>query len=420
MIKGFLLDIDGTLVKSNNAHTEAWVEAFKHFGYDVSYEIIRPLIGMGSDQLLPVVLQITNERDEDKGKRVIEYRKKIFLEKYAPSLKPTNGARKLVAALQKKGIKLVVATSASKEEIDMLLQAADVKDLLTTFVSATDVQNSKPAPDIITAALKKIGLPEKEVMLLGDTPYDIAAGKKCGVKVIALRSGGFSVEQLKDAYGIFADPEDVYKHLDEIFNVTLHEHKQYGPWTILNSKTLYKNPWIKVVEDNVIQPDGKKGTYTTVYMLPGVSILPVDDEGNVYLTEEFRYAYKQTCTETISGGVEEGETHLETAKRELEEESGLKAKEFIYVGELNPFTSIIHSRHYLYIAKDLSNGEKHLEGTEVVQIKKVPLQTALKWVKTGKITHAATIVLLYTYEHMLSTSNSLIKENITNLPQEHR
>ncbi len=217
MIKGFLLDIDGTLLDSNEAHAKAWEHALRHYGYDVNHGEILTLIGMGGDRVLPALVPELDV-SKGKGKEISEYRKKYLLNKIATKLKPTKGARELVMALKKRNIKLVVATSASSEEFEKLLKQAKVDDLLSEFTTSSDVKNSKPAPDVITAAFDKTGLVKNEVMMLGDTPYDISAADKNGIKTIALRSGGFSDEQLKDAVAIFDNPKDLLNNLDDILS----------------------------------------------------------------------------------------------------------------------------------------------------------------------------------------------------------
>jgi HAD superfamily hydrolase (TIGR01509 family) len=215
MIKGFLLDIDGTLLDSNRAHAKAWQHALRHFGYEVTAGEVLTLIGMGGDRVLPALVPGL-DKNRGRGKEISEFRKKYLLEKVVPSLKPTPGARDLVKELKKRKIKLVVATSASEEEFKNLLKKAQVDDLLSEYTTSSDVENSKPAPDIITAALKKTGLKSAGVLMLGDTPYDIAAAKKAGINTIALRSGGFSDEQLKGAIAIYDDPKDLLNNLEGI------------------------------------------------------------------------------------------------------------------------------------------------------------------------------------------------------------
>lgn len=216
MIKGVLVDIDGTLIDSNDAHAKAWVDAFTEYNYDIAYDKIRPLIGMGGDQLLKKLIPSIDNK-EGEGKKITETRKKIFLEKYVKELKPTSGARDFIEILVKNNIRIIVATSASDDELHTLLQSAHVDDLIQEYTTASDVEKSKPAPDIIAVALKKINLTANEVIMVGDTPYDIEAAEKCNVKTIAVRSGGFSDEVLKGAALICDDPYELIHRYSYLF-----------------------------------------------------------------------------------------------------------------------------------------------------------------------------------------------------------
>ncbi|MDZ8050250.1 MAG: HAD family hydrolase [Aulosira sp. ZfuVER01] len=213
-LQAVLLDIDGTLVLSNDAHAHSWVDAFKEFGYDVSFEQVRPLIGMGGDQLLPrVVPGLTDE--EGDGKAIAQRRRKIFLNNYAPKLSPANGSRELLQHMQQLGLRLIVASSASNEEMETLLKAAQVDDLLQETTTSSDAETSKPAPDIVEAALNKLNMEPNQVLMLGDTPYDIKSAGKAGVGLIAMRCGGFDDSTLAGAKAIYNDPADLLAHYSD-------------------------------------------------------------------------------------------------------------------------------------------------------------------------------------------------------------
>ena len=177
--------------------------------------------------------------------------------------------------------------------------------------------------------------------------------------------------------------------------------KRKGPWKIKHSKIVYQNRWISVREDAVIRPDGKPGIFGVVTMLPGSSVIPIDDKGNVYLTKEYHYGVGRTTIEAISGGIEKGENKLNTAKRELEEETGLAAKRWTYLGSVDPFTTVVNSPNHMYLARNLSLGKSHQEGTENIKVIKVPLKKAIQWIKKGKITHSATCVALLKVQNYL-------------------
>lgn len=213
MIKGLILDVDGTLVLSNDQHTAAWVAAFAAFGYDVPYEQIRSRMGMGGDKLIPAVVPGLSD-DAGDGEQIAARRKQLFRERYLAELKPTPGARALLEELRRRGLTLAVASSAEGEELDGLLQAADVADLIETKTTTSDAEESKPAPDIVGVALKRIKLAPDEVLMLGDTPYDIIAAQSLGIGTIAVRCGGFGPADLADAVAVYDDPADLLAHLD--------------------------------------------------------------------------------------------------------------------------------------------------------------------------------------------------------------
>lgn len=169
---------------------------------------------------------------------------------------------------------------------------------------------------------------------------------------------------------------------------------QKGPWTVKDSEIKYKNPWIEVREDAVIRPDGKDGICGVVTMKNGVSVLPYDAEGNVYLTEEYHYGVERVTIEAISGGIDAGESMLEAAKRELKEETGLIASEWTDLGSLDPFTTVVVSSNHMYLARGLSQGEPDQEGTESIKVRKVPFVEALEWATIGKISHGASVAVI--------------------------
>lgn len=180
--------------------------------------------------------------------------------------------------------------------------------------------------------------------------------------------------------------------------------KKHGPWIIKETVLKYKNPWIEVREDQVMRPDGKPGIFGVVEMKPGISVLALDEEGFVYLTEEFHYAIGKESIEVVSGAIDKGEKPIDAAKRELEEELGIKAEEWIDLGKVDPFTSVIHSPAYLFLARKLRFTETKQEGTEKIQCKKILLQDIIKLVLESKITHGPSCVLILKVQEYLRSS----------------
>ena len=200
-----LLDIDGTLLDSNDAHARAWVETLRRASRPVELARLRPLMGKGGDKVLEELLGL--DADDPLAKRLGDERRRFFLERCLPSLAPTRGARALLERLKREGVARIVATSASGAELDALLRQAGVTDLVDDAVSASDAEHSKPDPDIVAAALAKSGVRADRAIMIGDTPYDIAAATGAGVDCVALRcGGGWEDAALAEAIAIYDDP----------------------------------------------------------------------------------------------------------------------------------------------------------------------------------------------------------------------
>ena len=204
-LEAVLLDIDGTLLDSNDAHAQAWSDAFRESGYEIGSEIVRPLVGMGSDKLLPELTGI--DAESEGGKRLVERRKEIFAKEYLPAVRPFPNVTELLDRLRSDGLKLVVATSASRDELHGLLEALGDKSLLEDATSSSDADRSKPDPDIIHAAVSKAEAPAAACVMLGDTPYDVEAARTGGVSIIALRCGGWGDDALAGAAEVYDDPK---------------------------------------------------------------------------------------------------------------------------------------------------------------------------------------------------------------------
>ncbi|HEX8452642.1 MAG TPA: HAD family hydrolase [Longimicrobium sp.] len=212
-VRAAILDIDGTLIDSNDAHAQAWVDVGKEMGFDIEFGHVRRLIGMGGDKVLPELTGL--EDDSDEAEKVKKRRGEIFRERYLPSLQPFPQARELLERFQADGMVLVVATSASKDDMGKLLEKAGIKDLIEEKTSQSDVEASKPDPDVIEAAVEKAGCKPSEAVMLGDTPYDVEAARRAGVPCVALRCGGWDDEELSDAVAIYDDPADLLANYAE-------------------------------------------------------------------------------------------------------------------------------------------------------------------------------------------------------------
>jgi phosphoglycolate phosphatase-like HAD superfamily hydrolase len=210
--RAVLLDIDGTLIDSNDAHARAWAETGDELGYDIPFEKARPLIGMGGDKVLPRLTGLHEESDE--GRKVLDRRGEIFRARHLQTCRPFPDARELLLRMRDDGIKLVIATSASEDDLRPLLERAGIEDLIHAATHADDAEESKPAPDIVHAALDEAGHPAAACLMIGDTPYDVAAANSAGVRILAVRCGGWGDDDLKGAAAVFEDPTDILAHYD--------------------------------------------------------------------------------------------------------------------------------------------------------------------------------------------------------------
>jgi len=211
--KAILFDVDGTLVDSNDAHAHAWVTAFAEARIRVEFQKVRCAIGMGGDKLMPAVADI--QADSPQGQRISERRSEIFKADYLPHLRPFRDAGALVSAIQARGLATVAASSAKRDELEALLKIAGALSLLDDSASGDDAEESKPEPDIVHAALNKIGASAADALMIGDTPYDVEAAARAGVRTIAFRCGGWNDSELKAAIAIYDGPWDLLGRLDE-------------------------------------------------------------------------------------------------------------------------------------------------------------------------------------------------------------
>jgi len=208
-----ILDVDGTLVDSNAAHAQAWVDAFEEAGITVEFDRVLSSIGMGGDKLMPAVAGI--EESSPRGRRITERRGEIFRTTYLPAVRPLPATRELLERFLADGFVLSVASSAAEDELRPLLEQAGVADLVQHRTSADDAERSKPDPDIVQAALDRAGVPPDQAIMLGDTPYDIEAAHRAGIAIVAVETGGWTRASLQHAAAVYRDASDLLAHYDD-------------------------------------------------------------------------------------------------------------------------------------------------------------------------------------------------------------
>ena len=214
MVRGVILDVDGTLVDSNGPHAETWAVAARELGFNVFVEDARKWIGMGSDLLIPKLVGVSAA--SEMGRKLKARKSEIFRSEYVRHLEPFAESRRFVEQLLEDGHRVAVASSARAADTEMLLEIADVADLVPDEmrVSGNEISVSKPHPHAVLAAVERLELKPREIVMIGDTPYDIEAAGKAGVDVIALRSGGWSDRDLRGALHIFDDVAELLANYD--------------------------------------------------------------------------------------------------------------------------------------------------------------------------------------------------------------
>jgi HAD superfamily hydrolase (TIGR01509 family) len=203
-----LFDVDGTLIDSNYLHAVTWWESFAKAGHDVPMRDIHRAIGMGSDQLLDALLPPGRERGTD-GELVVGH--DALFSVYWSRLKPLPGAPDLLRACKKRGLRIVLASSAGPDQFRVMRAALGADDAIDEATSAADVEQSKPAPDIVQVALAKAEVEPDRAVFVGDTVWDVQACQRAGVRCIAVLTGGIGRDELEAAGAseIYQGPQEL-------------------------------------------------------------------------------------------------------------------------------------------------------------------------------------------------------------------
>jgi HAD superfamily hydrolase (TIGR01509 family) len=211
-----IFDVDGTLVDTNELHVAAWREVFLRYGKDVNPARLRAQMGKGGDQLIPVFW--SKGEAAKLGAEMQALRVELFMRDYLALSRPFPGVRALFERLKRDGLKVALASSAKQPELQHHVKSLGVEDLVDAVTSADDAEHSKPAPDVFQAALARLpGIAPAEAMVVGDSPFDVQAAARAGMKCVGVLSGGFAERELIEAgaLAVYRDVADLGARYDE-------------------------------------------------------------------------------------------------------------------------------------------------------------------------------------------------------------
>lgn len=196
-VRAVIFDVDGTLMDTNYHHAEAWARALLAVGRPTPRSVIHRQIGKGADQFLPEFVTDAARAHEADRRHGEEYAGIV------QTAAPLPGAKDILKRLPEQGIGVWLATSAQPQELETTLAALEAEESIAGIVSSGDVEDSKPAPDIFALALEKTGLEPSDVVIVGDTIWDVIAANRCGLRTVAVLTGGaFSRAELTEAGAI--------------------------------------------------------------------------------------------------------------------------------------------------------------------------------------------------------------------------
>jgi HAD superfamily hydrolase (TIGR01509 family) len=207
-----ILDLDGTLVDTNYHHALAWYRAFRQHGIVLPLWRLHRAVGMGGDSLVATLAG--DEVEEEQGDDIRTAEKTLYLA-LIDETEPLAGARDLIVELKDRGQTVVLASSAKGHELDHYLDLLDARDLADGWTSASDVDATKPEPDLVHAALDKAGT--EDAVMVGDTGWDVESARRAGIETICVLTGGWSEQELRDAgaAGVYESIEELRRRLDE-------------------------------------------------------------------------------------------------------------------------------------------------------------------------------------------------------------
>lgn len=382
MVKAVVFDFDGTLCDTGVGVKKSAKYALDAFGIKApEWEELDFFIG---PPLLVTFQERFNQSVTDAEKLVKKYRERYTnIGLYESEF--YNGIPQLIKDLKSQGFKLGIASSKPINYVEELLIKADLQTYFD-YISAVNFNaDCESKQSILERCLNELGVEPNDAIMVGDRFYDMDGARGAGVDSVGVLWGFGSKFELIESGATY-----VVDKIQDIESIALGMYERTE-----NVQGIYNGRVVNFHVDDITLCNGEKATRECVDHPGGVGIIALTDDEYVYMVRQFRYPYKESIYEIPAGKREKGEDPLETGKRELQEECGVVAENYIDLGRIYPSPGYTNEEIYLYAATGLTEVEQNLDEDEFLQVTKMKLTTLITKIMSGEITDAKTIAAAF-------------------------
>lgn len=382
MVKAVVFDFDGTLCDTGVGVKKSAKYALDAFGIKApEWEELDFFIG---PPLLVTFQERFNQSVTDAEKLVKKYRERYTnIGLYESEF--YNGIPQLIKDLKSQGFKLGIASSKPINYVEELLIKADLQTYFDYISAVSFNADCESKQSILERCLNELGVEPNDAIMVGDRFYDMDGARGAGVDSVGVLWGFGSKFELIESGATY-----VVDKIQDIESIALGMYERTE-----NVQGIYNGRVVNFHVDDITLCNGEKATRECVDHPGGVGIIALTDDEYVYMVRQFRYPYKESIYEIPAGKREKGEDPLETGKRELQEECGVVAENFIDLGRIYPSPGYTNEEIYLYAATGLTEVEQNLDEDEFLQVTKMKLTTLITKIMSGEITDAKTIAATF-------------------------
>lgn len=382
MVKAVVFDFDGTLCDTGVGVKKSAKYALDAFGIkSPEWEELDFFIG---PPLLVTFQERFNQSVTDAEKLVKKYRERYTnIGLYESEF--YNGIPQLIKDLKSQGFKLGIASSKPINYVEELLIKADLQTYFDYISAVSFNADCESKQSILERCLNELGVEPNDAIMVGDRFYDMDGARGAGVDSVGVLWGFGSKFELIESGATY-----VVDKIQDIESIVLGMYERTE-----NVQGIYNGRVVNFHVDDITLCNGEKATRECVDHPGGVGIIALTDDEYVYMVRQFRYPYKESIYEIPAGKREKGEDPLETGKRELQEECGVVAENFIDLGRIYPSPGYTNEEIYLYAATGLTEVEQNLDEDEFLQVTKMKLTTLITKIMSGEITDAKTIAAAF-------------------------